>query len=150
MIDRDPGNLHKVAYEKTKQAARQAGRCTILDADKLKRCLSYNLLLGDIPVVTLEMGEPYVVNEANVEYGLAAVWSVLTHSEMVEPSENLFCYPLPPGYGSGRLLAYWDRKNTRNATPRTGPRPRYPSFPCQTRRGLKRPDCPERHHSPAS
>jgi predicted deacylase len=109
LIDRDPGNVHKVTYEKTKQAAQQTGLCTILDTDELKSSLSYNLLLRDIPAVTLEMGEPYVVNEANVEHGLGAVWSTLVHLQMVEPSVNSSKYPLPPEYGNGCLLTYWDK-----------------------------------------
>jgi predicted deacylase len=109
LIDRNPGGQHKEAYEKAKQAARQTGLCTILDTDELKRCLSYNLLMRDVPCVSLEMGEPYVVNETNVEYGFRAVWSTLSHLKMVEPSESPFRYPLPPAYGDGRLLTYGDK-----------------------------------------
>ena len=109
LIDRDPGGAHKVTYEKTKQAAQQTGLCTILDTDELKSSLSYNLLLRDVPAITLEMGEPYVVNEANVEYGLGAVWSTLVHLQMVAPPESPSKYPLPPGYGNGCLLTYWDK-----------------------------------------
>jgi hypothetical protein len=33
----------------------------------LKRSLSYSLLQHDIPALTLELGESYVVNERNID-----------------------------------------------------------------------------------
>jgi len=109
LIDRVPGNVHRAAYERTKSFARQMGFVLVLDTDDLTGTLSYNLLMTGVPAVTLELGEPYVINEENVEHGLGAIWNVLAHLEMVEPPPEPFRYPVPPAYRAGRLLKYSDK-----------------------------------------
>jgi predicted deacylase len=74
LIDHHHGDLHQAAYDKTESFAKQTGFVAILDTEELPSTLSCNLLLNDVPALTLELGESYVINERNVEYGLEAIW----------------------------------------------------------------------------
>jgi predicted deacylase len=109
LLDRDPGSPHEAAYEKAIRAGKEARLCLIADAEELKRSLSFNLLLHDIPALTLELGKPHVVSESNVTYGIEAIWNILAHLGMVPPPDKPFRYPLPPGFGRGNLLRYSDK-----------------------------------------
>lgn len=109
LLDHDPGGKHKVAYEEAIHAGKEARLCLIGDAEELDRSLSFNLLLHDIPALTLELGKPRVVSESNVTYGIEAIWNILAHLGMVAPRDKLFRYPLPPGFGQGKLLRYSDK-----------------------------------------
>lgn len=109
LLDRDPGTLHQDAYQKAIAAGQEAGMCLIVDAEELKRSLSFNLLLRDIPALTLELGKPYVVSEPNVICGLETIWNILASLGMIEARDRMFRYPLPPEYGRGRLLTYGDK-----------------------------------------
>jgi predicted deacylase len=109
LIDGSPGGLHKAAYEQTKSFARQTGLVAIVETERLTTALSYNLLLNNVPALTLELGEPYVINERNVEYGLGVIWNLLAQLQMIEPLEDRFRYPVPSAYGGGRLLRYSDK-----------------------------------------
>jgi len=106
LLDRKPEDLHKTAYQETIRIGKEAGMCMIVDTEELNRSLSFNLLLRDIPTLTLELGKPNVVSESNVTYGLEAISNILTHLGMIEPSAKPFQYPLPPEYGQGKLLSY--------------------------------------------
>jgi predicted deacylase len=75
----------------------------------MNRSLSFNLLRRDIPALTFELGRAYVVSEANVVFGVEAIWNVLAHLGMTAPREEPFQYPLPVGYGEGTVLRYLDR-----------------------------------------
>ena len=109
LIDRHPGAKHNPAYKKAIDLATTAGFCTIVDADELKTSLSYNLLLKDVPAITLEMGEPYVINEHHVQSGLGAICNILARLEMITPPKQPFSYDLPPEYGVGKILQYSER-----------------------------------------
>lgn len=109
LIDRNPGSDYKNAYEKTIEFAKQTGFACIIDRDELSSTLSCNLLLNDVPALTLELGEPKVVNEINVKHGLGAIWNVLAHLGMTAPLQERISFPLPPTYGSGQLLGYAER-----------------------------------------
>ncbi|MCI0654523.1 MAG: succinylglutamate desuccinylase/aspartoacylase family protein [Methylococcaceae bacterium] len=109
LVDHDPGNRHTDAYRKAIAAGKEAGMCLIVDAEELKRSLSCNLLMHDIPALTLELGKPNVVSEPNVICGLEAIGNILANLGMIEPRERLFRYPLPVEYMQGRLLKYSDK-----------------------------------------
>ncbi|MBN2218251.1 MAG: succinylglutamate desuccinylase/aspartoacylase family protein [Pirellulales bacterium] len=109
LVDRDPGPDHRATYEKTVAAGRESGFCVIVDPEELNKTLSYNLLVRDIPALTLELGKPRVVSETNVTHGVEAVWNILAGLDMIEPRAESFRYALPPAYGNGRLLRYSDK-----------------------------------------
>lgn len=109
LLDNDARGKHKTAYKEAIKASKETGLCLIIDAEELHRSLSFNLLMNDIPALTLELGKPYVVSESNVTYGIETIWNVLSYLEMVTPHEEPFRYPLPDGYGKGRLLRYSDK-----------------------------------------
>ena len=109
LIDSYHQQLNKAIYEKTKSLARQTGFVVVVDTDELNSTLSYNLLLNDVPALTLELGEPYVINEKNVKFGIGAIWNILADLEMIKPPDAHFSYPVPPAYRAGRLLRYSDK-----------------------------------------
>lgn len=109
LLDHDPGGLYSAAYKESVSASKKSGLCLIVDSENMKRSLSYNLLLRNIPALTLELGKPNVVSEANVKHGVEVIWNILEHFGMVAHQENSFQYPLPPGYGQGQLLKYSDK-----------------------------------------
>jgi hypothetical protein len=109
LLDQAPGDSHKAAYMKSTEVCRKSGLCVIVDTENIHRSLSQSLLLHDIPAVTLELGKANVVCEANVAFGLGAIWNILSHLGMVAAQEDPFQYPLAPGYGDGKILRYSDK-----------------------------------------
>ncbi|KPK44079.1 MAG: hypothetical protein AMJ65_04040 [Phycisphaerae bacterium SG8_4] len=109
LLDRDPGISHKAAYTESIRACKKAGLCMIVDTEEMNRSLSLNLLLNDIPALSLELGKSNVVSETNVTYGLEAIWNILAHYGMVALHDKPFQYPLAGGYGQGLLLRYSDK-----------------------------------------
>jgi len=91
LIDQDPGGSHRKAYQMAKSVAQKTGFLVVLDTDELKKTLSYSLLQHDIPALSIELGESYVVNERNVEYGVKSVLNILSHLGMIE-STGFFTY----------------------------------------------------------
>ena len=73
----------------------------------LQKTLTGNLILNDIPALSVELGESYIVNEVNVEYGIKSIWNILAHLEMVNPPQENFRYPLPECFRN-KILFYDD------------------------------------------
>jgi uncharacterized protein len=89
LVDPNPGGVHKQAYEYAKKAAEKSGFLVILETDDVRRSLSYSLLEHDVPALTIELGESYVVNEKNVEYGVKSILGILAYLEMTnQPGED--------------------------------------------------------------
>lgn len=95
VIDPCPSSPHKQAYEKTRTIADKSGFLVILETDDVERSLSYSLLKHDIPALTIELGESYVVNEKNVEYGVKSILAILGHLGMTKAADETFSYQLP-------------------------------------------------------
>jgi predicted deacylase len=85
VLDANPGNAHKSTFELSKKIALDTNLIVIQEQEILEGTLSYNLLVNSIPSLTLELGEPYVINEINVSAGVEAIWSVITSMHMCEP-----------------------------------------------------------------
>jgi predicted deacylase len=94
VLDPPPGPAHREAYYRARRYARQTGFLLVEESSKSPeaqfspKTLSGSLLLRDVSALTLELGEAYVVNEANVAQGVRAVWNVLGELDMVAPSET--------------------------------------------------------------
>ncbi len=73
----------------------------------LFKTLTGNLILNNIPALSVELGESYVVNEVNVEYSVKAVWNILTYLGMVNSSSEFFKYSLPNQF-TDKILYYDD------------------------------------------
>jgi len=83
-------------FEKTKIFAEKIGFPMVIDSNDPKdvaeslTTLSGSLVHYGIPSITLELGEPNIVNEKNVADGVRAVWRVLAELGMVrEMNETL-------------------------------------------------------------
>jgi hypothetical protein len=109
LLDRKTGIPDVMAWEKSAESARDSGFCVIMDPEEIRKSLSYNFLARGIPALTLEMGEPFMVNEINVRHGIGAVWNILASMNMVQNTKEPFVFPVPEGFAGGRILDYLDR-----------------------------------------
>ena len=92
LVDPNPGGAHKQAYEYTKKVAEKSGFLVVLETEDVKRSLSYSLLEYDIPALTIELGESYVVNEKNVEYGVKSIMGILAYLGMIDKPAKPFTF----------------------------------------------------------
>lgn len=95
LVDIDPGPGGEKAYEQAKKVAQKTGLIVVAETEQSSKSLSYTLLRDNIPALTLELGESYVVNEQNVQYGLNAIEGILRYLEMLEPAEEVLGYEIP-------------------------------------------------------
>lgn len=109
LIDRPDSRFDATAYGRARDFLRRTGFIAIADDEALPHSLSHNLLRHGVPALTLELGESYVVNEANVRYGLKAIGNILAGLEMTPPPEAPFRYPAPDGARDDAPLAYSDK-----------------------------------------
>ncbi|WEU40210.1 MAG: succinylglutamate desuccinylase/aspartoacylase family protein [Candidatus Odinarchaeum yellowstonii] len=73
----------------------------------LLKTLTGNLILNNIPALSVELGESYIVNEVNVDYGVKSIWNILTYLGMVENYGVFFKYPVPSHF-LNKILYYDD------------------------------------------
>jgi hypothetical protein len=109
LLDHPPAHAHRQAYRDARSAARQSGMCVVVDDEELHSSLSFNLLLNDVPSLTLELGKSYVVSESNVKHGVEAIGNILASLGLFDERKTPVMYPLPECYGKGRLLRYSDK-----------------------------------------
>ena len=105
IIDPDPGQGRKQTYEKTKLIAEKSGFLVVLDTDEIQGSFSYSLLQSNVPALTIELGESYVVNEVNVEYGVKSILGILAYMGMIESRDEPFRFELPEEV-KGRSLKF--------------------------------------------
>jgi predicted deacylase len=74
----------------------------------LESTLSGSIIKNNIPALTLELGESFVVNENNVKFGVKSIWNILSKLGMVEPDTELINYPVPEFY-KDKVLIYSDK-----------------------------------------
>lgn len=87
-------------YESVKIIGRKTGLPVVCEEVKpgspeWRKTLSGCLLSKCIPALTLELGEAFVVNERNVEYGVKAIFNLLKTLEMIEFNDNPFRLEIP-------------------------------------------------------
>ena len=109
LLDNPSTDFPRDVYEQARAFAQQTGFAVIVDSEKLTSTLSCNLILKKVPALTLELGESYVINERNVEYGLNAILNILEGLNMVDAAGAAFLYPLPEDCRPGNLLYYSER-----------------------------------------
>lgn len=95
VIDPNPGQAYKQTYDKAKAAAERSGFLVILETEEIRRSFTYNLLARNIPAFTIELGESYVVNEINVQYGVNSILNILNYLDMFENKNEPFTYEVP-------------------------------------------------------
>ena len=103
LIDPLPNQDNKEVYERVIYYSKKSGFPVIVDTKDYERTLTYNLIKHNIPAITLELGESYVVNEKNVEAGIAAVYNILKQLGMIEIEDIKSSYVFPDEI-KGRLL----------------------------------------------
>jgi predicted deacylase len=103
LVDPNPGSPHKKAYEQTLKVAGESGFLILQETEDATGSFSYSLLEHDIPALTIELGESYVVNEKNVEYGVKSISSILAYLKMTERPAEDFTYQVPEA-AKGKIL----------------------------------------------
>lgn len=111
LVDPNPGPKRQEVFKTVKRFAGQTGFLVIheresdVKVEELKRTLTGSLLEQDVPALSLELGEAYVVNEMNVTRGVNAAWKILVELGMAAPAEETPPYQLPVEFGD-KLLWY--------------------------------------------
>lgn len=113
VIDPQRKAAHRKAYTRTRRFARRTGLLLVQEPSRSAeslvshKTLTGSLLLHDIPAITLELGEAYVVNETNVDYGVRVIWNLLSELGMVATQQRPFEFDLHRECRR-RFLAYSD------------------------------------------
>ena len=105
VLDTSQDSRRVAAERAAVRFAAATGFLVVTEPNPLRRTLSHSLVRHGIPAVTVELGESFVVNEVNVEYGVRAIFNVLAQLEMVAASEP-FEYPRPAGLDGQHSLNY--------------------------------------------
>jgi hypothetical protein len=84
-----------VAEQKAGALAAESGFLVVTEPNPLRKTLSHSLLREGIPAITIELGESFVVNETNVEFGVQSVFNVLRELGMVSETVPRFQFSLP-------------------------------------------------------
>ena len=90
---------------KTAALAMVTGFPVISEQDTLRKTLSHSLIQRGIAAMTIELGESYVVNEKNVEFGVQSVFNVLSNLGMLARNSSPFHYSVPKEV-MGKSLRY--------------------------------------------
>jgi predicted deacylase len=95
VTDPNPNQINKQAYEKAGAAAEKSGFLVIHETEEIRRSFTYNLLAHNIPAFTIELGESYIVNEINVQYGVNSILNILNYLDMFEKKDEPFIFEVP-------------------------------------------------------
>jgi predicted deacylase len=95
VIDPNPKQTNKQVYDKMKAVAEKSGFLVILETEEMRKSFTYNLLDHNIAAFTIELGESYIVNETNVQYGLKSILNILHYLEMFENKDEPFTFEVP-------------------------------------------------------
>jgi predicted deacylase len=104
-IDTDPGPAHREVYEQTRWFAQETGFLVVMDTDEIQHTLSDSLIHYGVPALTIELGESYVINELNVDYGVRSIQSILADLGMIEHNQEPFYHPTAREF-EGKILIY--------------------------------------------
>src|SRR3989338_5399526 len=81
ILEPDSGDLmNNEAYKISEEKIYSTGLLVVREKEKIKGSLSLSLLEADISSATLELGESYVVNHNNVEYGVKSILNLTPYS----------------------------------------------------------------------
>jgi len=105
VVDPAPSSADKLAYEFSKKVAEKSGFLVVLDTEDAKRSFSYSLLEHNIAALTIELGESYVVNEKNVQFGVKSILAILAYLEMIKDLSEEFNFQLPE-IAKGKVLNF--------------------------------------------
>ena len=108
LLDRHPDPGHEAAYEAAVTIAGKSGFPVICETEASTTSFSYSLLQHDIPALTFELGESYVVNEINVDYGVRSILSILAHLGMMDQVGEPFALDVPDSV-RGKILKLSDK-----------------------------------------
>ncbi len=95
VLDAPADSKTTAVEQKAIALAAASGFLVVTEPNPLRRTLSHSLLREGIAALTIELGESYVVNETNVEFGVQSIFNVLRELGMVANTVPRFEFPLP-------------------------------------------------------
>ncbi len=95
LLDPPAGVVIGEVERRTAELAVTTGFLVVSEQDTLRKTLSHSLVQHGIAALTVELGESYVVNEKNVEFGVQSVFNVLSDLGMVTRDSDHFLFPMP-------------------------------------------------------
>ena len=116
LIDPLPAFRDRQIYEKVKFFIKKSGLIVIgeqkesMEEEEVHHSLTFSMIKRNIPAISLELGESYVINEKNVEIGVNAILNILFELGMIS-YEKKFAYPMPENV-RGRILKYSDKPSS--------------------------------------
>lgn len=108
VLDPPPDSIDRKIARRTADSAAQTGFLVVMEQSPLRRTLSHSLMTRSTASFTIELGESFVVNEKNVEFGVRSVFQVLANLEMVAPDAEPFRFAVPENI-QGKVLRYSNR-----------------------------------------
>jgi predicted deacylase len=105
LIDPTPGPGFEKVYRQCEKFAENTGLPIIRDTEVLQSSLSHCLLMRKIPSITLELGESFVINEKNIEFGVKTIENIFSYMKMMITPKESFQYSLPANL-CGKILTY--------------------------------------------
>ena len=105
LMEKNDDEIDKRVYKKVKKVCMKTGLLKVRETDDVPSNLSTSLIKKDIPSLTLELGESYVINEKNVELGVTAIINVLVALKMLDLKEKPLNYI--PGNKFGKKFLHY-------------------------------------------
>lgn len=107
IIDIRPKQVNQELHAQIEKYGKISGFLLLSETEEVAHSLSHSLIAKNIPALTMELGESYVVNEKNIEYGVHSIMGILSEMEMVEKISEPFQHPFPEPF-RGKILKYSD------------------------------------------
>jgi predicted deacylase len=107
-IDPAPAGEHPAVFDRAMLFSRKSGFLVVRDIEAMPSTLSMSLVQRGFPAITIELGESFVVNEVNVNFGVKSIMNLLASLEMISPPTEIFSHPLAAAL-DGKTLIYSDK-----------------------------------------
>lgn len=117
ILDPYPGIRHRDVYMRAKAFAKMSGFPIVgeqkkgMDAYNWNNTLSGSLMLAQVPALSIEIGESFIVNETLVDFALKSLWNILSSLGMISSPGKPFHYDVPHRF-RGKILKYSQHPRT--------------------------------------
>lgn len=106
LLDPPAEETPNAAERRAAELATETGFLRVIEPNPLRRTLSHSLLRHKVAALTIELGESFVVNETNVEFGVESVFNILRKLDMVPDQTVPFSHHLPGELNTSLPLTY--------------------------------------------
>jgi len=110
LLDHLPEQKYTQVCQKIKLFSQKTSLLTVIDTEDIKGALSTSLIEKNIPSITLELGESYIINEKDVGIGKKSIINILASLGMINSSREDYLYPITQqlrNFSEGKTLKYF-------------------------------------------